>query len=131
MGPINRTFEFLRHSVAENQLTSNTKLFNYGLMDKYYCVKEVDATWGPKRPERKFLKKDKQCTSTAVKVAKLDDLLPVLRTDGVKEAIIKIDVGGSEAKAMLGGSKLLRQIDVPVIQMQFGIINQKYHTDPY
>ena len=60
-----------------------------------------------------------------VQVATLDQLLPTFRRLGIKKAIIKIDIEGSEPKAMLGGSKLLEEIDVPFVQMEFDKVKEQ------
>ena len=56
----------------------------------------------------------------------LDDLLPIFRG---KRVVLKMDIEGSEYKALLGGKTFFKEIDVPFIQMEF-ILHRKEATGP-
>ena len=57
-----------------------------------------------------------------IPVAVLDQLIPSFKQQGIKKAVLKVDIEGSEARAILGGKHFLKQIDVPFIQMDFEAI---------
>lgn len=104
--PDRQAFELLRHATALNNLTSNIKLFNYGLMEA------VDN----------------------VNVAKLDDLVPILQKDKVRQALMKVDVGGAEDKVILGAGNLFTNgtniTHIPLIQMEIGKIKEIHASGP-
>ncbi|XP_063720584.1 uncharacterized protein LOC134846996 isoform X2 [Symsagittifera roscoffensis] len=124
--PVRRTVEFLRHSIALNNFNDRIHLYNYALMDSIYCVQITRPVSNPYLG-RSIMTKTDDCNQKldGVNVAVLDNLLPILKKDNVKQAILKIDIEGSEAKAILGGLKLFREIDIAVIQMEFHVIQSK------
>ncbi|CAF1374685.1 unnamed protein product [Adineta steineri] len=54
-----------------------------------------------------------------VKTIKLNDLVPILQARGVRGAIIKMDIEGSESFAVESGSEVFDLFDIPFIQIEW------------
>ena len=54
-----------------------------------------------------------------VKTIKFDELLPILIARGVRGAIMKIDIEGSESFVVESGSQIFDLLDIPFIQMEW------------
>jgi FkbM family methyltransferase len=59
-----------------------------------------------------------------VKTIRLDDLYPILASRGIRGAIMKIDIEGSEHFVMQGGSRIFDSFDIPIVQMEWMIIRR-------
>ena len=68
----------------------------------------------------------KPVDSNVIRTIMLDDLLPIFKG---KRVVLKIDIEGSEYKALLGGKTFFKEIDVPFIQMEF-ILHRTKSTGP-
>lgn len=70
------------------------------------------------------------CVSEPVQTITMDDLIPLVTTG---HAVIKIDIQGSEINAFNSktASKFFDKINVPVIQMEWGLYPRAYpYNDP-
>ncbi|CAF4046000.1 unnamed protein product, partial [Rotaria sp. Silwood2] len=54
-----------------------------------------------------------------VKTITFDELLPILVARGVRGAIIKIDIEGSESFVIESGSRVFDTLEIPFIQMEW------------
>ncbi|CAF1276259.1 unnamed protein product [Adineta steineri] len=54
-----------------------------------------------------------------VKTITLNELVPILHARGVRGAIIKMDIEGSESFALESGSQIFDLFDIPVVQMEW------------
>jgi len=62
-----------------------------------------------------------------VKTIQFDDLAPILISHGVRGAIIKIDIEGSESFVVESGSRIFDLFEIPFIQMEWFKI--RYHPE--
>ena len=69
-----------------------------------------------------------ESNSSVVDIITMDDLLEVVT---FKRAVIKMDIQGYEHRAILGGGKLLDELDVPYIFMEWILMNKLFNDDPY
>ena len=116
--PMEDTFKAFSHSVLINDVSDSVFAFNYALEDKETCYKPEFLTGNP--GATKIIKSNcsKINDSFVIKAGKLDQLLTLFEELQIKQAIIKMDVEGSEANVVAGGRKFLEQIDIPYIQME-------------
>jgi FkbM family methyltransferase len=66
-----------------------------------------------------------------VKTIRFDDLLPILIERGVRAAIIKIDIEGSESYLCETGSKVFDLIDIQLVMMEWGHGMRKTYEKRY
>ena len=59
-----------------------------------------------------------------VKTIRFDELLPILRARGVRGALMKIDIEGSESFVVESGSEVFDQLDIPFIMMEWMNVRQ-------
>jgi FkbM family methyltransferase len=57
--------------------------------------------------------------SYTVKTIQFDDLYPIFVSRGIRGAIMKIDIEGSESFVMQSGSRIFDSFDIPFIQMEW------------
>jgi FkbM family methyltransferase len=57
--------------------------------------------------------------SYVVKTIKFDELLPILIARGIRGAIMKIDIEGSESFVVESGGRIFDLLDIPYIQMEW------------
>lgn len=62
-----------------------------------------------------------------VKTIIFDELLPILVARGIRSALIKMDIEGSESFVIEGGSRLFDTLDIPFVQMEWKIVRR--YTD--
>lgn len=128
--PTAETLKFLTHSIALNNLTNPIHLFTVAVMEEgNTCAisrsnsKNIGSTQVLKQ------KMTNSTISRAIQVSTLDNLLTIFRRENIKEAIVKMDIEVSEANAIFGGLHLLREIQIPVINMEFGWLKIPYHSN--
>jgi FkbM family methyltransferase len=85
-------------------------------------------------PSGLYLTKATQMDSVSeyvVKTIRLDDLLPILIEKGVRSALIKIDIEGSESYLCETGSKVFELIDIQLVMMEWGHTFRIIHKKRY
>merc|ERR1711879_9373 len=130
--PIRDTLTALTQTVAANNLQSNVEVFPYGLLDKRYKSISAELTSGMNNHGATKLLVDTACNHPSdVQIATLDDLLPYMEKTGIKQVVMKMDMEGSEPRAIMGGLKFMEQIDIPFIIMEFHNIAATLRGDPW
>ena len=116
--PMQDTFKALSHTISINGVNNSVYAFNYALENEIKCYRPEFLSGNP--GATKII--DGECSGTSdnstIKVGKLDQLLPLFTRLQIKQAIVKMDVEGSEANVISGGQNLLEQIEIPYIQME-------------
>jgi FkbM family methyltransferase len=59
-----------------------------------------------------------------VKTITFDEILPILVARGIRGALMKIDIEGSESFVVQNGSRVFDTLDIPFIQMEWFIVRQ-------
>ena len=59
-----------------------------------------------------------------VKTIQLDDLLPLLTSRGIRGAIMKIDIEGSESFVVESGRRIFDTLEIPFVQMEWMNVRQ-------
>ena len=59
-----------------------------------------------------------------VKTIIFDEVLPILIARGVRGALMKIDIEGSESFVVENGSRIFDTLDIPFVQMEWNIIRE-------
>jgi FkbM family methyltransferase len=62
-----------------------------------------------------------------VKTIKFDDLEPILTARGIRGAIMKIDIEGSESFVVESGSQIFDKFEIPLIQIEW--LKVRHHPD--
>jgi FkbM family methyltransferase len=62
-----------------------------------------------------------------VKTITFDELLPIFIARGVRGALMKIDIEGSESFVVQKGGRVFEKLDIPFVQMEWHIVRQ--HAD--
>ena len=62
-----------------------------------------------------------------VKTVQFDELLPLLLSRGVRGAILKVDIEGSESFVVESGKQMFDILEIPFIQMEW--LNVRHHAD--
>ena len=60
----------------------------------------------------------------SVRTIRFDDVLPILTARGVRSALMKIDIEGSESFVFESGSRVFDAVDIPLVQMEWFQIAQ-------
>jgi FkbM family methyltransferase len=59
-----------------------------------------------------------------VKTITFDEILPILLAHGIRRALVKMDIEGSESFVVENGSRVFDTLDIPFIQMEWKVISQ-------
>jgi FkbM family methyltransferase len=59
-----------------------------------------------------------------VKTITFDEILPILLARGIRGALMKIDIEGSESFVVESGSRVFDTLDIPFIQMEWKMVRQ-------
>ncbi|CAF4286440.1 unnamed protein product, partial [Adineta steineri] len=59
-----------------------------------------------------------------VKTITFNEVLPILNAYGIRSALMKIDIEGSEHFVMEKGNQIFDTLDIPFIQMEWTIVKQ-------
>ncbi len=62
-----------------------------------------------------------------VKTITFDELLPIFMARGVRGALMKIDIEGSESFVVQKGARVFEKLDIPFVQMEWHIV--RLHAD--
>ena len=94
-----------------------------------YRTKATLLTSGDNQGDTRILMEYRSCIGSCpmpVNTILMDDLLEVIKFN---TTIIKMDIQGFECQAMKHSEKLLKQLQVPYIFMEWGLMGQHYHSE--
>ncbi|CAF4098337.1 unnamed protein product [Adineta steineri] len=80
---------------------------------------ELDIVKKPTNNQNTTYNQSKGNDPYLVKTITLNELVPILHARGVRGAIIKMDIEGSESFALESGSQIFDLFDIPVVQMEW------------
>ncbi|XP_075244019.1 uncharacterized protein LOC142338239 isoform X2 [Convolutriloba macropyga] len=129
--PFEENRRLLMTSLAINNLTNLVTVFSTGLWSGHKCL---NSTEGDLKVQSSMMVRQYTCNpsqqTNAMVGATLNDLVPILRNLNRQQAVIKLDIEGSESRVLLAAREFFIAIEVPLIQMEFGML-YKMHLHNY